>query len=89
MPKMMLFDGQEAPELVCNLEEAAEMLGVSTSRVRQLRYADLLKGFSHQEHGSKSRLYFKAEDLEYYKVHKDDPKPLPPLRPVGAVKDTA
>jgi hypothetical protein len=27
--------------------------------------------------------------LEYYKVHKDDPKPLAPLHPVGNEKDTA
>ena len=89
MPKMMLFDGQEAPELVCDLEEAAKMLGVSPSRVRQLRYAERLEGFSHHEHGSKSRLYFKVSDVEYYMLHKHDPKPLRPLRPVGVTKSSA
>ncbi len=72
-----------------NTDQAAEVLGVHRSRVLQLRREGKLTAYTRGEKGSKSRLYFKAEDLEYYKVHKDDPKPLEPLHPVGNEKDTA
>ena len=62
-----------------NTDQAAEVLGVHRSRVLQLRREGKLTAYTR----------FKAEDLEYYKVHKDDPKPLAPLHPVGNEKDTA
>lgn len=72
-----------------NTDQAAEVLGVHRSRVLQLRREGKLAAYTRGEKGSKSRLYFKVADVEYYKLHKDDPKPLEPLHPVGADKDTA
>ncbi len=70
-------------------QEAAEALGVCTARVLQMRREGKLTAYSHGEKGSKSKFFFRVEDVEFYKLHKNDAKPLPPLRPVGAEKDSA
>ena len=46
-----------------NTDQAAEVLGVHRSRVLQLRREGKLTAYTRGEKGSKSRLYFKAEDL--------------------------
>ena len=70
-------------------KQAAEALGVCTARVLQMRREGKLTAYSHGEKGSKSKFFFRVEDVELYKLHKNDAKPLPPLRPVGAEKDSA
>ena len=63
-------------------KEAAAALGICTARVLQLRREGVLDAYSRGETGSKSKFYFKVADVEYYKEHRDDPKPVPPLRKV-------
>lgn len=72
-------------------KQAAEALGVCTAMVLKLRRRGLLTAYSRGEKGCKSKFFFKVEDVESYKLHKDDPKPLPPLRPVcvESEKDSA
>lgn len=70
-------------------QEAAEALGVCRQRVLQMRREGKLTAYSHGEKGSKSKFFFRVEDVELYKLHKNDTKPLLPLRPVGAEKDSA
>ena len=53
-----------------------------------MRREGKLTAYSHGEKGSKSKFFFRVEDVEFYKLHKNDAKPLPPLRPVGAEKDS-
>ena len=80
--------GIDVPEYYTT-KEAAEALGVCTARVLQMRREGKLTAYSHGEKGSKSKFFFRVEDVEFYKLHKNDAKPLPPLRPVGAEKDSA
>lgn len=77
------------PEKYYNTDQVAEVLGVCRARVLQLRREGQLIAYSRGEKGSKSKFFFKVEDVERYKLHKGDPKPLPPLRPVGVEKDSA
>lgn len=70
-------------------QEAAEALGVCRQRILQLRLEGKLVAYSHGEKGCKSKFFFRVEDVEFYKLHKNDAKSLPPLRPVGAEKDSA
>lgn len=43
-------------------KQAAEALGVCTSRVLQMRKEGKLIAYSHGEKGSKSKFFFKVED---------------------------
>ena len=69
--------------------EAAKLLGASPASVLKWRKDGLLEAYSHGEKGSKSKFYFKAEDLERLKRERQEPKDLPPLRKVGTSKETA
>ena len=55
---------------------------VCQARVLQLRKQGLLDAYSHGEKGSKSKFYFRAEDVEHYKQSRDNPEQ-PPLRKVS------
>lgn len=70
-------------------QQAAEALGVCRARVLQMRREGKLTAYSRGEKGSKSKFFFRVEDVENYKLHKNDEKPLPPLRPVGVDKGSA
>ena len=63
-------------------QETAKALGVCYSRVLQLRKQGLLDAYSHGEKGSKSKFYFRVEDVERYKQSRDNPEQ-PPLRKVS------
>ena len=63
-------------------QETAKVLGVCQARVLQLRKEGLLDAYSHGEKGSKSKFYFRVEDVESYKQNRDNPAPLP-LRKVS------
>ena len=70
-------------------QETAEALGVCRQRVLQMRLEGKLVAYSHGEKGSRSKFFFKAEDVENYKLHRNDPKPsklMKPLAPVSAAK---
>lgn len=58
-------------------QETAKALGVCYSRVLQLRKQGLLDAYSHGEKGSKSKFYFRVEDVERYKQSRENPQPLP------------
>ena len=94
MPRLMEIEetpGVKTWEPCYNVEEAAKVLGVCRQRVLQMRNEMKLPGFSDGRKGSKSRLFFKVDDVEKYKVYKNAPKPLSPLRPVcvESEKDSA
>nr|DAM20845.1 MAG TPA: helix-turn-helix domain protein [Caudoviricetes sp.] len=92
VPRLMEIEetpGVKTWEPCYNVEEAAEVLGVCRQRVLQMRNEKKLTGFSDGRKGSKSRLFFKVDDVEKYKLYKNAPKPLPTLRPVGVEKDSA
>lgn len=63
-------------------KEAAAALGICVARVLQLRKEGVLDAYSRGEKGCKSKFYFKIADVESYKEHRNDPKPVPPLRKV-------
>ena len=63
-------------------QEVAKLLNVCPARVLQLRKQGLLDAYSHGEKGSKSKFYFKAEDVERYKNIDKFAKQLAPLRKV-------
>ena len=46
-------------------KETAKALGVCYSRVLQLRKQGLLDAYSHGEKGSKSKFYFRVEDVAW------------------------
>ena len=75
------IDGVVKEMLCYNIEETAEVLGVSTARVRQMRAEEKIKGFQEERKGPKGRLYFAVSAIEEYKLHKNDPKPAPVLVP--------
>ena len=64
-----------------------QALGVCYSRVLQLQKQGLLDAYSHGEKGSKSKFYFRVEDVERYKQSRDNPEQ-PPLRKVST-RETA
>lgn len=68
-------------------KETAKELGVCQARVLQLRKQGLLDAYSHGEKGSKSKFYFRAEDVERYKRRRDNPEQ-PPLRKVSTKEST-
>ena len=68
-------------------KETAKALGVCYSRVLQLRKQGLLDAYSHGEKGSKSKFYFRVEDVERYKQSRDNPEQ-PPVRKVST-RETA
>ena len=65
-------------------QEVAKLLNVCPARVLQLRKQGLLDAYSHGEKGSKSKFYFKAEDVERYKTRSKAEKLLGPLRKVDS-----
>lgn len=68
-------------------QEAAKALGVCQARVLQLRKKGLLTAYSRGEKGNKSKFYFRVEDVERYKQHRDNPELLPLQKVV--TKETA
>lgn len=92
MSKMMSItddDGVTRDYLVYDKFEAAEVLGVCHQRVLQLVKEKKLQAYSDGTRGRRSKRFFKADEVDFYKLHKNDAKPLRPLRPVGAEKDSA
>lgn len=70
-------------------QETAEALGVCRQRVLQMRLEGKLTAYSNGEKGSRSKFFFRVEDVENYKLHRNDPKPpelMKTLSPVGTSK---
>lgn len=65
-------------------QEVAKLLNVCPARVLQLRKQGLLDAYSHGEKGSKSKFYFRKEDVERYKNRSKAEKLLGPLRKVDS-----
>lgn len=69
--------------------DVAKILGCCNASVVSWAKKGLIPAYTRGEKGSKSKLLFKEEDVAYFKEHRNDPKPLPPVRRVTFTKKGA